>query len=55
MCTLTETNSDQGNGTVDTSSNQRDGTVNWPREDLKCMPPAVPKVELWTEPADSNK
>lgn len=34
-CTLTES-----------SSNQRDGTVDQPRESLRCIPPAVPKVKL---------
>lgn len=68
MCMLTETNSNQENSnqervtnsnqeirTVDTSSKQRDGTMDWPRVGLRCTGPAVPKIELWFEPADPNK
>ena len=57
MCTLAETNSNRRSRTMDTSSNQRNGPLEWPREGLRCTPtkPAVLKVELWTDPVEPNK
>lgn len=53
MCTVREPNSNRGNGAVDTSSNQRDGSVDWLRG-LRCAAPAAPNMEPWTKPADPN-
>lgn len=33
---ISRTNSNWGNKTVDIISNQRNGTVDWPRQGLKC-------------------
>ena len=55
LCPWAETRSNQGNRTVDPSSSQGDGTVDWSREGLMCSPPIVPTVGLRTEPAEPNK
>lgn len=58
MCIVAETNSSQGNGTVDASSNQRDGIAHLSREGLMCSyvePLVVATVEFWSELVNPNK